>query len=142
MLRDGADARQKGNLLALHAVRIAAAIPVLVKAADGLGGQLAHAEFGDDVSASVAAEAHDLRIVPMLSEADMQNSRHLRRGSSAGKNILPKQLERRKIWLMRPRPVFELDSGLHGAVVSADNLREAAGVAAAPNVLKKERKVE
>ena len=55
MLRDGADAGQKRDLLPFHAVRIAAAVPVLVQAADSLGGELAHAEFGDDIGAAVAA---------------------------------------------------------------------------------------
>src|ERR1700745_2872496 len=112
MLRDGADARQKGNLLPLDAVRIAAAIPVLVKAANRLGGELAHAEFGDDVGAAIAAEANHLLIISMLREADMKNSGQLRRCSGTRQHILPEQFERRKIWLVRPGPVFKLDPGL------------------------------
>ena len=57
-----------------------------------------------------------------------------------GKNILPKQLERSKIRLMRPGPVFEFDPGLHGAVVSADDLTQAARIAAAADVFQRSAK--
>ncbi len=134
MLRHSADAGQKRNLLAFHAVRITAPVPVLVQAADGLGGQLAHAEFGDDVGAAVAAHAGHLLIVPLLREADRKDARQLRRGAGARKNILPNLLQGRTIRLMRPGPVFESDPGLRGAVVSTDDLTQAACIAAAANV--------
>src|SRR5207302_9140287 len=97
----------------------------------------AHAEFGDDVGAAVAAEANHLLIISVLRETDMKNSGNLRGGSGTGQHIFPEQPEGRKIRLMRPGPVFEFDSGLHGAVVSANDLRQTAGIAATANVFEK-----
>src|SRR5271170_7023126 len=73
MLRDGADAGQQRNLFAFYAVRITAAVPVLVQAADGFCGKVAHTEFGDDAGAAVTAQADHLLVIPMLRDADMKN---------------------------------------------------------------------
>src|SRR5271170_4060790 len=66
MLRDGADAGQQRDLLPFDAVRIAAAVPVLVEAAHRLGGELAHTQLGDDAGASIAAKADHLPVVLVL----------------------------------------------------------------------------
>ena len=49
VLRDGADASQQRNLLSFDVVRMTAAIPSLVQAANGIGCELAHAEFRNNV---------------------------------------------------------------------------------------------
>ena len=94
------------------------------------------------LGAAVAAQADHLLIILVLRQADMENSGHLGRRPGARKHILPKQFQRRKIRLMGLGPVFESDPGLHGAVVSTDDLAQAACIAAAADVFEQERKVE
>src|SRR5271155_6221698 len=100
MLRDGADAGQQRNLFAFYAVRITAAVPVLVQAADGFCGKVAHTEFGDDAGAAVTAQADHLLVIPMLRDADMKNPGDLRCSTGVRKHISPKQFEGLKIRLV------------------------------------------
>src|SRR5271156_2305492 len=93
VLCDRADPRQQWNLLAFHAVRVAAAVPVLIEAADSLRGEFAHAQFGDDAGATIAADADHLLIVLVLRKTDMKNSGNPGRSAGAWKNVLPKQLQ-------------------------------------------------
>lgn len=128
----------------LNALRIAASVPALIQAAHRLGGELAHAEFGDDAGTTVAAEADRLLIVLLLRQPDMKNSGNLCRSVGAWKNIPPSQLEGGKIRLLRLGPVFKFDPGpvgtvvvgaaVDGAVVPTGDLAQTACIAAATDV--------
>src|ERR1700727_3165445 len=95
MLGDGADASEQRDLIPPEAVRIAAAIPTLVKASNGLGSEWTHAQFGDNGGAAVVAKTDDLAVVLVQHESGRKHSANLCAGSR--KDILPKQFECRTI---------------------------------------------
>ena len=142
VLRHGADAGQKRNLLPFDAVRIAAAVPLLVQAAYGLGGELTHSEFGDDAGAAVAPKPDHLPIIFMPRKTDMKDSAPFAAELALGRTFLQSSFRVERFGRCGLVQSSRSDPGLHSAVVSADDLTQPACIAAAANVFEKEREVE
>ena len=94
VLGDGGDAREQGNGIAFAAFRIAGSVPMLVEAAYAFGGEVAHAEFADDLRATVAAQLDHLFIVLVLGETDLDDPQGLAERPLTGNGLAVEQLER------------------------------------------------
>ena len=136
-LAEAGDAREQRDLVALQAGRLAAAVPVLVERAHGLGGLGGEAEPRDDRRAAVAARLDDR--LALGDERAQHRERALgARDAAAGGDVL-RGVARD---LRGLRPVDELAVRLERDVVGAEELAHARGRRRAADVLEQQRVVE
>ena len=109
VLRDCTDTREQRNPFPLRTLRIAAAVPMLIQAADGLCRDPPHAEFRDDTRASLAAQGNHLLGVLVLVRADADNTSYLRRRACIREHVLPEEPQRRCAGFMQLGPNSLLD---------------------------------
>ncbi len=143
VLSDSEDSGFRRNRLAGAPFRIAAAVPVLIKAANRFGGNVSESEFAKNVGAPIATESDDFPIIAVLGEANVSNAGNAAQRARLRKNGAPKETKSRRFGTAGPGPVFELDAGFDQAfIATADDLAEARGVAAAADVFEKQSIVE
>ena len=136
-LAQARDAREQRDLLARHAGRLTAPVPVLVERPDGVGAGIREAEAPDDRRPAVAASLDD-----RLALGD-QGAQHRERALSPRDAAARRHVLRRVARdLHGLRPVDELAVRLESDVVGAEQLAHAGGRRRAADVLEQERVVE
>ena len=131
------DAREQRDLVARHAGRLTAPVPVLVERPDGVGAGIREAEAPDDRRAAVAASLDDR--LALGHQRAQHRERALRPRDAAARRHVPRRVARD---LRGLRPVDELAVRLESDVVGAEQLAHAGGRRRAADVLEQERVVE
>src|ERR1700678_2126314 len=97
-----------------------------------IGARFAQPDLAYDIRTALAAQSDHLCIMAMLRQAHPCQPLHLAPGTSCRQYIVPGHLDAGQAW---PRPVECLHLALGLAVVSAQNLAQSRGIAAAADIL-------
>ena len=142
VLRDGEDAGEYRDGVVDEMPGVSPAVPVLVERQDGSRDALAEAEFTYNFSATLATESNKLHIVLAGVEGNPGDTNQTANGIGIGEDRTPEEAQIGPTEVEAIRPVLKPDAGLDDAVVAADNLAHAGGVAAATDVFEEESEVE
>lgn len=133
-LREAEDAGEHGDIVAGEAVGVTLSVPVFVEAADGDGGFFGHGEVSGDGGAAVAAEFDEFFCGGGAGAGDAHEAGDACGEAAAGGGVAEDVAE----FSGETGPVGGFDIAFDAAVIGAEEVADAGGVAGAAEVFEEE----